>query len=1394
MKNMWFARVSNLVLCLVLVLLVVDGLDTQGAKADDRALGKDNAGGMTPASQTRLMTLPDFNLHDDPATCLASKGGEPDMIVSATTFDVSLPSRTTPGCSPAISNGGDAELPYVIDTQETAGVGSGLPPTRTSPLPLSAENNSDTDNVCPIEEPDIRPAAQEEFAPRQTFEEEDTLEDLRDKIEQNGYNFTVDHNWVYDMSAEEKEHLFGRHDSGLLDGAGSSEDMGPIAKQLGKTTLPSQFDWRDYSGHSYVGDIRDQGMCGSCYAFGACAAAEGTYNLAMGLYDENCSDFSESFIMWCLGSLPAYNTHFYGCEGADYDYAELTALTVEGICGEGDFPYQTSPGCGDHWGDPRVAFDSWYRIPCGDIDAIKTAIMTYGVVDAAVLTTSAFEAYSGGIYQDSNTGCTGDPCYHTTADHAVALVGWDDNGDAESNGYWILRNSWGTGWGESGYMRIKYRSAAVACEVCYLVYSPALNTPPVLSDGAVSPASGYVTTDFTYSVTYTDADNDVPTFITVTIDGGASQDMTEVNPGDTDHTDGKDYEYTASGLAQGAHIYQFAASDGTDDAFGDTGSHDGPTVGTMDEPDITIFPPSFDVTLPSDATHNYTLAIDNDGAATLTYGISDRQTIGESSQADKAEMFIRLARNVLETHPESSLVESRDATQVQGTWQNIMAEDFEGVFPGVWDVFCGEGSIDAYWGKDNYNPHSGSYSAFCAKAGSAGVDPPSSYPNNVEVFMICGPFSLTDASDAELNFYWWYDTELEYDDVSCIALVDESNYVYCWGTGDSQGWESQSLDLGSLCGQLEVWLAFVFTSDATITNKGAFVDDVVLRKYVSAANSPPNTPSSPSPANHATGVSISADLGWSGGDPDAGDVVTYDVYFGASPSPPLVSNDQSGTTYDPGTLAYSTKYYWRITAADNHGASTPGLTWDFTTQVPGNAPPNTPSSPSPANHAPSIPISADLSWVGGDPDGGDTVIYDVYFGTSSTPPLVSNDQSGTTYDPGTLATSTKYYWRISAADNHGASTTGPLWDFTTGGAAEDCPWLDESPESGSVPVGESSNITVTINTTGLTVGNTYTAEIVIANNDPDENPATVPVTLHIGDGGVAVSIVPTTYTAAVNGTFTVDIELSGTDPVRGASAYIDFDSTYLEVQSITAGTALNTVLEDDYDNVAGTIDYSAGKLSGTLPTGTFTLAIIELRALAETSSTPLTFVFEGPGRVTDVITTGSVSVLGAVTDGEITITSAAVIGQVIFQGRPAPPHTSWVNSLTVVVSEQGTGTAIHTCAVTTNSAGGFSFAFGGSVGTYDIGVKGPHTLSRLEEGVEMGSGIANVNFGTLLEGDCDNSDMVNIYDFGILADAFGALPASGNWDQRADLDSSGAVNIYDFGLLADNFGLLGEMV
>ena len=105
--------------------------------------------------------------------------------------------------------------------------------------------------------------------------------------------------------------------------------------------------------------------------------------------------------------------------------------------------------------------------------------------------------------------------------------------------------------------------------------------------------------------------------------------------------------------------------------------------------------------------------------------------------------------------------------------------------------------------------------------------------------------------------------------------------------------------------------------------------------------SQPNAPSSPSPANHATGVSIKPDLSWSGGDPDLGDTVTYDVYFGTSETSLLKQTigpypgTQSSITYGPGTLVDGASYYWQIVARDNHGITREGPVWEFTVGQPG---------------------------------------------------------------------------------------------------------------------------------------------------------------------------------------------------------------------------------------------------------------------------------------------------------------------------------------------------------------------------------------------------------------------------------------------------------------------------
>jgi hypothetical protein len=114
----------------------------------------------------------------------------------------------------------------------------------------------------------------------------------------------------------------------------------------------------------------------------------------------------------------------------------------------------------------------------------------------------------------------------------------------------------------------------------------------------------------------------------------------------------------------------------------------------------------------------------------------------------------------------------------------------------------------------------------------------------------------------------------------------------------------------------------------------------LVQSLYELANDPPNMPADPSPADNATGVSMNADLSWSGGDPDAGNTVTYNVSFGMSSPPPFKESigpyaaNKTSLSYTLDTLASNTTYYWRIVAKDSYNATTEGPEWKLTTGLP----------------------------------------------------------------------------------------------------------------------------------------------------------------------------------------------------------------------------------------------------------------------------------------------------------------------------------------------------------------------------------------------------------------------------------------------------------------------------
>jgi hypothetical protein len=250
-------------------------------------------------------------------------------------------------------------------------------------------------------------------------------------------------------------------------------------------------------------------------------------------------------------------------------------------------------------------------------------------------------------------------------------------------------------------------------------------------------------------------------------------------------------------------------------------------------------------------------------------------------------------------------------------------------------------------------------------------------------------------------------------------------------------------------------------------------------------NQLPFQPDNPIPSNESTNISINAHLNWTCDDPDPGDTVTYDVYFGTSNSPSIVSDNQTGLGYNPGILAYNTLYYWKIIAWDEQDASTAGSLWSFITGTQVNQPPNVPSNPTPSDGFLGALINASLNWTGGDPDG-DSVLYDVYFGTSSSPPKVSSNQSETSYDPGQMEYVTIYYWRIVAWDSHNVSSLGSIWDFTTKSETNHPPNVPNS----LIPLNGSINVLVNADISWLggdpDPGDTVTYDVYFGTSSPPQ--------------------------------------------------------------------------------------------------------------------------------------------------------------------------------------------------------------------------------------------------------------------------------------------------------------------
>ena len=247
------------------------------------------------------------------------------------------------------------------------------------------------------------------------------------------------------------------------------------------------------------------------------------------------------------------------------------------------------------------------------------------------------------------------------------------------------------------------------------------------------------------------------------------------------------------------------------------------------------------------------------GPTTIHAGTIDPGT-GATLQAFRARVDLRMDRRDRIAR-EASEEPIKIHTGATG-WTTIMTEDFEGDFPGSWDVFDNaDGYGEYYWAKRNCRRHSGSYSGWGVGGGANGgtLSCGANYPDNAYACMIHGPFDLSNATDAELLFWYWNLSESDNDYVRWGASIDGSYFYGDGDDGDSGGWAYVNFDLtsvyvlGNLTGEPEVWIAFIFMGEGSITYpEGAYVDDVTLRAFTAVPTPTPTSTPTPSPTPTAT--------------------------------------------------------------------------------------------------------------------------------------------------------------------------------------------------------------------------------------------------------------------------------------------------------------------------------------------------------------------------------------------------------------------------------------------------------------------------------------------------------------------------------------------------------------